>query len=639
MTHADEPGKAQLERRMLAILAADVVGYSRQMEADEAGTIARVTAARLEVIEPLLSQHRGRLVKLMGDGALAVFESVVDAVACAAAVQRGMVSWNAGRTDGEHLVLRIGVNLGDVALLDGDVYGDGVNVAARLEQLCEPGGIMVSGTAFDHLQGKLGFPLEFAGNQKVKNISRPVRAYRARLDGPPGPTKWRAPRLPLRALAAALVLLAAGGGWWLWSSRSAPSDSASIAVLPFDNLGGDEATARLADGISEDIVTELTRFSTLDVIARDSTRVYRGKPVDIREIGRTLGVLYVLDGTVQRQGDRVRVTAQLIDTANARDVWADRWDRPTEDIFEVQSELAEAVASKVASPYSGEIAAADRDAAKRKPPKSLSAYDLYLLGIEARQRGTREGLEKAIELLQRSLAVDPGFARAWTGLSLTYGDLAEAAGYPPRLQEEREAAARKAVEFDPSDAEAHAALAAFYMDTGDAARAEAEFDRALALNPGSADLLAIYAGWASDFGEPEQGAEAAERAMRLNPATPAWAVYNFGYAFFMVGRYDDALRMLNRLPKDAYTPAAYVYRAAALGALGRTEEAKKAVAEALAHNPGLSIESFASGYGSNDAQRQRLTETMRLAGFPVCAGEADLKADPDLRRLPECVTS
>jgi tetratricopeptide (TPR) repeat protein len=253
--------------------------------------------------------------------------------------------------------------------------------------------------------------------------------------------------------------------------------------------------------------------------------------------------------------------------------------------------------------------------------------------------GPGRGWRRRLSSCSGGLAVDPGFARAWAGLSLTYGDLAETAGYPPRLQEAREAAARKAIEFDPADAEAHAALAAFYMDIGDAARAEAEFDRALALNPGSADLLAIYAGWASDFGEPEQGAEAAERAMRLNPATPAWAVYNFGYAFFMVGRYDDALRMLNRLPKDAYTPATYVYRAAALGALGRTEEAKKAVAEALAHNPGLSIEGFASGYGSNDAQRQRLTETMRLAGFPVCAGEADVKADPDLRRLPECVTS
>jgi TolB-like protein/class 3 adenylate cyclase/Tfp pilus assembly protein PilF len=623
---------------MLAILAADVVGYSRQMEADEAGTIARVTALRREVLEPALAAHRGRLVKLMGDGALAVFESVVDAVACAAAIQRAVADWGAGRPEGERLVLRIGVNLGDVALIDGDVYGDGVNVAARLEQLCEPGGVMVSGTAFDHLQGKLGFPLEFAGQQKVKNISRPVRAYRARLDGKARRPR-RAARWPLRALAAAFAaLLAAGAGWW-WSSPSAPARRPSIAVLPFDVLGGDAATARLAEGITDEIITDLARFRAVDVIARESTRAYRDQPVDMAEIGRALNVRYVLDGRVQREGDRLRVTAQLIDAASERDVWADRWDRRAEDLFAVQSELAEAVASHVASAYSGAIVTAERDAAKRKPPKSLTAYDLYLLGIEARERATREGLEQAVAYLERSLGIDPGFSRAWTALAVAYADLAEMQGYPAALQEARETAARKAVELDPADPAAHAALATVHMDKGDAGRAEAEFDKALALNPGSADLLAIYAGWASDFGEPEQGVEAAERAMRLNPASPAWAVYNAGYAYFMAGRHGEALRMLDRFPKEAYTPATHVYRAAALGALGRSAEAKQAVAEALARSPGLSVESFVGLYGSNDAQRRLLTDTMRQAGFPVCASEATLKANPDLRRLPECLTS
>jgi TolB-like protein len=574
----------------------------------------------------------------MGDGALAVFESVVDAVACAAAVQRAVGDWNAARPEGERLVLRIGVNLGDVALIDGDVYGDGVNVAARLEQLCDPGGVMVSGTAFDHLQGKLGFPLEFAGQQKVKNISRPVRAYRARLDGKARQLR-RARPWPLRALAAALVaLLAMSGAWW-WSRPSGPAGRPSIAVLPFDALGGDAATARLAEGITEEIITDLARFRAVDVIARESTRAYREQPINMAAIGRALNVRYVLDGSIQRQGDRLRVTAQLVDAANERDVWADRWERRAEDLFAVQSELAEAVASEVASAYSGAIVTAERDAAKRKPPKSLTAYDLYLLAIEARERATLEGLEQAVTLLERSLGIDPAFSRAWTALAVTYADLAEMRGYPAELQAARETAARKAVELDPADPAAHAALATVYMDQGDAGRAEAEFDKALALNPGSADLLAIYAGWASDFGLPEQGVEAAERAMRLNPAIPAWAVYNVGYAYFMAGRHGAALRMLDRLPKEAYTPATHVYRAAALGALGRTEEAKHAVAEALARNPGLSIESFASAYGSNDAQRQLLTETMRQAGFPVCASEAVLKANPGLRRLPECLTS
>ena len=543
----------KLDRRMLAIIASDVVGYSRQMEIDEAGTIARVTSLRREIIEPLLAEHHGRLVKLMGDGALAVFESVVDAVACAAAIQRGVAERNATLAAAERLVLRIGVNLGDVALLEGDVYGDGVNVAARLEQICDPGGVMVSGTAFDHLQGKLGFPLEFAGEQRVKNISRPVRSYRAMLDGSPR-RRRSLPRLPLTALAAGLaLLLAAGGAWWLWSSQL-PEDTPSLAVIPFADAGDDETTARLAGGISEEILTDLTRFRGIDVIARESSRPYGGKSIDPREVGRTLGVGYILNGTVQRQGDTVRVAAQLTDTASAREVWADRWDRPIADLFDVQSEVAETVANMLANPSSGQLLAAGQEAAKHKPLRNLTAYDLYLLATAARDRGSRESLEQAIALFQRSLAADPDLARAWAGLAAAYGDLAEMDGYPADLQAQREDAARKAIALDTTDAVAHAELATAYMDAGDAGRAESEFDKALALNPGSADLLATYAGWASNFGEPERGVEAGERAMRLNPAMPDWAVYNVGYAYFMVGRYVDALRMLDRFSKAAYTP-------------------------------------------------------------------------------------
>ena len=571
------------ERRMLAIMASDVVGYSRAMEIDEAATISRVTRWQSEVLAPTLERHHGRLVKLIGDGALAVFDSVVDAVVCAAEVQRATGTHEAGRP--EPLRLRIGINLGDVVLVDGDVYGDGVNVAARLEQICDPGGIMISGTAFDHLQGKLGFPLEFAGEQQVKNISRPVRAYRAQLDGKPR-SRWRRFHLPRRIIAAAAVLvLLLVGGWWFWENWWVQPANASIAVLPFDNLGGDDATRRLADGMTEDIITELTRFRALDVIARDATLAYKDTPVDVRDVGRRLQVRYVLDGAIQRQGDRVRISARLVDAANAHDVWSDRWDRTTEDLFAVQSELAEEVASQIASPYSGQITTADRDAAKRKPPRSLTAYDLYLLGMEAHGTATREGFDEAIRLLKQSVTIDPGFARAWTGLALTYGGLAEMTGYPADLQAARQEAAQKAVALDPADASAHAALATYYMDTRDAARAESEFDKALRLNPGSADLLSTFAGWASNFGEPEEGVAAADRAIRLNPDTPAWALYNFGYAYFMAGRYDDALRMFNRMPADTYTPNTYVYRAATLGALGDTAAAKRAVADATSRAP------------------------------------------------------
>ncbi|MFO1047258.1 MAG: FlgO family outer membrane protein [Geminicoccaceae bacterium] len=626
---------ARIDRRILAIMASDVVGYSRAMEVDEAGTIARVTRWQSEVLLPLLGRHRGRLVKLIGDGALAVFDSVVDAVTCAAAIQKATAEREASRP--EPMRLRIGVNLGDVAIVGDDVYGDGVNVAARLEQICEPGGVMVSGTAFDHLQGKVPFALEFAGEQQVKNISRPVRSYHAVLDGKP---RRRPLRLPVRTLVAAVALiLALTAGWWVWSHWWVAPANASIAVLPFDNLGGDEVTGRLADGMTEDIVTELTRFRALDVIARDATLAYKNVPVDVRDLGRRLNVRYVLDGAIQRQDDRVRISARLIDAQDAHDVWSDRWDRTTTDMFAVQSELAEAVASQIASPYSGQITAADRDAAKRKAPRSLTAYDLYLLGMEAQGRSTRDGLDEAIGLLKQSLAADPGLARAWTGLALTYGGLAEMTGYPADLEAARQAAAQKAVTLDPADASAHAALATYYMDTGDAARAEGEFDKALRLNPGSADLLATYAGWASNFGEPEEGAAAAERALRLNPDSPAWALYNFAYAFFMAGRYADALRMFNRMPADTYTANGYVYRAATLGGLGDTDGAKRAVADATSRLPEISIETFVTHQASNPAERERLIETMRAAGFPVCAAPASLAEDPGLQRLPECAAS
>ena len=629
------PDPQQLERRILAIMATDVVGYSRQMEADEAGTIARVTAIQKEVIAPLLARHRGRLIKLIGDGTLSVFDSVVDAVACAAAIQAAMRERQPDAKSPVPASLRVGVNLGDVVLLDNDVYGDGVNVAARLESICDPGGVMVSGTVYDQLHGKTELPLEFAGEQQVKNIKRPVRSYRLAIDGVR--RVRRRPVLPWRQLAAAMaVALVAAGGWWAWSTFGAPPANASIAVLPFDNLGDDPATSRLADGITEDLITELTRFPGIDVIAREATKGYRGAEVDVRSVARDLHVQFVLDGSIQRQGEAFRITAQLIEAGAARDVWSERWEMTGSDLFEVQSEVAAAVASQLASPYSGRIPALERAAAKRRPPKSLSAYDLYLLGMEEVNRSTRAGYETAILMFRRSLAADPTFGRAWTGLATAYAGLAEIEGYPEPLVTEREAAARKAVELDPADAQAHAALATYYMDAGDTARAEAEFDKALALNPGSADLLAIYAGWASGFGEPDAGVAAAKRAMRLNPDVQPWAVYNFAYAYFMAGRYEDALRQFDRMPRDAYTPSTFVYRAATLGMLGR-DDVKAATADALAALPGVTIETFAASYWASS--RERLVEAMRAAGFPACASANQVAITPGLVRLPECVTS
>jgi TolB-like protein/class 3 adenylate cyclase len=337
-------GATATERRLAAILAADVVGYSRLVEKDEAGTLSAIRRLRAEVIDPLIAQHKGRIVKLMGDGAIVEFGSVVDAVSCAVAVQKQAAAAQTDVAADRRIVFRIGVNLGDVVVEGDDLMGDGVNVAARIEQLCDPGGVLLSGTAYDQLRGKLGLPLDFTGEQRIKNISEPVRTYRVRLAGGsiPWRLRFRQHRRRIMQAAPLLLLLAliGGGAWWFRPVEPANAGT-SIAVLPFDNLGGDEQTGRLADGITEDIITDLARFTAIEVIARNSIMTYKGKPIDLRQVGRDLNVRYVLEGSIQRQGDRVRITAQLIEAASGAHIWSDRWDRPVADVFAVQTELAE----------------------------------------------------------------------------------------------------------------------------------------------------------------------------------------------------------------------------------------------------------------------------------------------------------
>jgi Tfp pilus assembly protein PilF len=385
------------------------------------------------------------------------------------------------------------------------------------------------------------------------------------------------------------------------------------------------------------VITDLAHFRDLDVIARNSVEVYKGKPVDIRQVGKTLDVRYVLEGSIQRQADRVRVTAQLIDAASVAHVWSQRWDRPTQDVFAVQTELAEAVAAKLGG-YTGTITAAGRETAKRKRPQDLSAYDLYLLGIEAKHRLTKESVEEAVRLLKQSLAIDPKFARAWTGLAWSYQVLRGFAEDTPELRQAGMDAARRAVDLDPADAEAHAALAHMVGATGDLVHTEAEFDKALDLNPNSADLLTWYAGWANSFGKGDKGAEAADRARRLNPNMPTWALGLYRYAYFMAGRVEDALRMQERTPRENYRRQDHIWRAMLLATVGRTDDAHAVVADTLAHFPGVSIESYARTPDWSDAERERLTEAMRKAGFPACATAEDLKNMPGIKRLPECIT-
>ncbi len=629
------------ERRLAAIMAADVVGYSRLMETDEAATLAAIKSLRAEVIDQLLDEHTGRIVKLMGDGALVEFRSVVNAVTCAVAMQKGVAAHQAAAPPERRIVFRIGVNLGDVVVEGDDLFGDGVNVAARLEQICPPGGVLISGTAYDQMKGKLNLPIDDAGEQRVKNISEPVRTYNVRMEGVKG--GWRLRARPLRrfepVVAAAAIVLALGGAaaWWLLQADPATAP-ASIAVLPFDNLGRDDATGRLADGITEDIITDLARFRDFAVIARNSTEVYAGKAVDVRQVGKDLNVRYVLEGSVQSAGDHIRVTAQLIDAQSGTHLWSERWDRPVADVFSLQTEIVQQAANRLGA-ASGVIMEAEHQAAQRKRPENLSAYETYLLGRDRSLTPTKERIDEAITLFKQALDQDPGLSRAWTSLAwayeqTTYYGADYATAYPLALE-----AARRAVEADPMDANAHAVLGHQIGLGGDFVRAEAELETALRLNPGDANNLVLYANWLSTFGDPERGAELADQAIRLNPDYPVSMTGSFFFAYFMAGRHEDALRIIDKQPIESRTKNSWAIRAASYAALGEREKAETATREALQHHPGLTAEGYANEPGFNETERQKLADTMRDAGFPLCAKPEQLEAVKNPFRIPDCVTA
>lgn len=627
-----------LDRKLLAILAADMVGYSRAMEADEAGTIRRLKAIRAELINPAISERHGTVIKLMGDGTLVAFDSVVDAVACAAEFQKSVAERNADLPEAERIVFRVGINLGDVALVDGDLYGDGVNVAARLEHLADPGGVMVSGTAYDHLQGKLDWPLDFAGEQQVRNISRPVRMYRLRLDGKRAHRPFLAMRSrSAKTVAAAIVALAlaCGGAAWWFLQPEPLSGKPSVAVLPFNNYGGDEASGRLADGLTEDVITDLARFPEFEVVARNSTEAYRGKPVDARQVASALHVGFVMEGSIQRQSGRVRITAQLIDAKTGRHLWSENWDRPAEDVFAVQTEIAEQVANRLGGGM-GLIQEAGRAAAKRKRPENLNAYDYYLLGTEKIENFTKADLEEAVTFLSRAVELDPGLARGWVELYHAHQILGV---FGVDYEGNRKAAAdaaERAVRLDPRDAEAHVVFAMSLADKGDMGRAKSEFDTALRLAPGSSEILTFYSGFAARFNEPERGAQMVDKVMRLDPNYPMWASNFFAPAYFMAGRHQDAVTMLDRMTPNNYQRWAWVVRSSALAALGRTDEAKASAMEALKQHPDVTVESMINEPGLSTIERNRFIETMPLAGFPACAKPEALAKLAKPVRLPEC---
>jgi class 3 adenylate cyclase/TolB-like protein/tetratricopeptide (TPR) repeat protein len=632
---------ARADRRLAAILAADVVGYSRLMERDEGGTLERLKEYREGLLEPLIAKHHGRIVKLMGDGALCEFGSVVDAVACAIATQCGMAEREAEIPEDQRIRLRIGVNLGDVVAEEGDLYGDGVNIAARLEQLAKPGGIVVSGTAYDHLQGKLGCGFHDLGEQRVKNIARPVRAYQV-LSEPGAPSRFARvaswSRRPTAAIAAAaavlLIAFGVGGAWWYWGPNAVappapeaaqpvaplPAGKVSLAVLPLASPGGDARQERLADGIAEDLIAELGRYRNIAVIAKSSSFAYKGKPSDPRQIGRELGVRYVLEGDLETDPERVRVAVQLIDAGTGVQVWSERYDRPLRDVFAVRDELVGQIAGTLLS-YGGVVMADTVERARRKAPQNLDAYDYVQLAAAAFQTD-KESLAEVRALLGKAIALDPSYPRAY--YQLAWAHFQEALnGYsddPARSLEQFHSAAEKMVALDPMDPSAQVIAGLSYFKRGERARGKAAWERALALGPNDPSVLRnVGVNMAYGMGT-ERAAEAVEmikRARRLNPLAPAWTIEGLGYASYFAGQYEQAIAALEA--SGAPSLELKVLKALAYAQLGRKTEAAREVKAILKERPDFT----ARGYIANDIMEPGgSSETLfldgaRKAGLPI----------------------
>jgi adenylate cyclase len=549
----------RVERRLAAILVADIAGYSRLMGQDEAGTLARLKALRRELIGPRVADHKGRIVKTTGDGILIEFPSVVEAVACAAAVQREMAKHNAPIPRDQKIEFRVGINLGDIIVEDGDIYGDGVNVAARLEALAEPGGICVSARVQEDAAGRLDLGFADLGEQDLKNIARPVRVYRVRLDGTVSTPAAAEPTLAL-------------------------PDKPSIAVLPFSNMSSDPEQEFFADGIAEDVITALSRYPSLFVIARNSSFTYKSRAVDVKQIGRDLGVRYVLEGSLRKAGERIRVTAQLIEAETGNHLWAERYDRALADIFAVQDEITEAVTIAVAPT----IAQAERQRSMRKRPENLDAWGAYQRGLSLLGSFTPHDNLEAQKFLQRAVELDPNFAGSYGALGIAQLRGAQNFGLPQPLHVVE--LARRGVAADSNDAEARVRLSFALLAEGDHEGALGQVEEALKLSPNLASAHEMHGSVLMWMGHPAEGRVATERAIRIDPRDPQAqrAHLHVAISYFLAGEYEAAIEAARRaIRAHPDFPMTYHWLAAALGQAGRISEAEEALRTALAVGPAI----------------------------------------------------
>ena len=582
-----------VDRRLAAIMSADVVGYSRLMGDDEESTLAALKAHRKEFIDPALAEHHGRIVKLMGDGMLIEFPSVVEAVQCAVEVQRGMAERNADVPDGRKMLLRIGINLGDIIVEGDDIYGDGVNVAARIEALADPGGVCISRAARDQVRDKLDIALEDLGEVKVKNIARPLRIFRVPIDGAPtGVAVESAPVVEATALP----------------------NKPSIAVLPFENMSGDPEQEFFADGLTEDILTALSRFRGLFVISRNSAFVYKGKATNVHDVAKDLGVQYVVEGSVRKAGNRVRVTVQLIDAEADRHIWAERYDRDLEDIFAVQDEVTTAIVATLP----GRIDAATQERAERKRPENMAAYEYVMAGKTLHHRSRKADNEEAQRLLDRAIELDPKYAHAhsWKACTLAqtwvYGWCEDRDATWNIISEELQTA----LALDDDDSDVHRVLAAVNLSRGDFDKATYHQGRAFSLNPND-DLIVVQQGeiltW---LGQPEEGIEWIHNAMRLNPFHPERFWGHLGRAHYVARQYAEAVDAFKRITAPDHTHHSFL--AASYAQMDEEAAATEYAGAVLRQDPEFTVSGYLETLHYNcESDLDHHREGLLKAGLPA----------------------
>jgi adenylate cyclase len=620
-----------VERRLAAILAADIVGYSRLMGADEVGTLRALKSVRKDRLDPAIAAHGGRIVKTTGDGLLVDFPSVVDAVACAVSIQRSMIACNKDVPEEKRLVFRVGINIGDVIIDGDDIFGDGVNIAARLESICQPGGLCLSDTACDQIRGKL--PLSFAdqGEQRVKNIERPIRVFalspQAIAEAPElssgraAPAKTRRRALPVAVLAAALIL--AGAAVW-WAMRAGPSSQTAtgpagmdarptVAVLPLVSLAADKKEDYFADGLTEDVISALGRFSDITVRSRNAVFAYKGKTPNPADVGRSLDVRYIVEGSIRRSPERVRISINLAAAADGTQLWSENYDVAPKEIFSVQDDITRRIAGTLVSRLTNlELAKA-----ATKPPSSLEAYDLVLRGRALYERVDRSANSQARTLFRRAIELDPSYASAYVGLGRVElnGVLQGWTADPAAAVQRAQSLGQKAISLDASSAGAHELLGSTYVRYGDYDRALDEMRRAITLNGSDPDAYAGFAGasvWSGDIDGAIKNFEIAVK-LGLNPNVNN--SFLLGLAYMLAGRNADAIRVLERSvdtnKTDIYSRAIL---AAAYAEAGRKDDAARQSQEVRKIDPRFDSADFGSLLQKPDL-RAKLTRALAKAGL------------------------